>query len=335
MSYYNWSVVTVSFLVVLSLSLGGVALTATLHLVGARWQCEVRGLAKSLFALFPLAFVLLLVLLAGGSNTFPWLGHLGSNVHMPGWYTLPLLAAREIIGMLFMGYLCSLYIKRQDVADRSDADRERFHDTATWIPFFYVLYGTMVSWDFEMTLMPSWHSAIYGLQNIVSNFGMYLSFLVVWVFFLNASGKLRVNIKDHIPNYIAQMLFAFTLLWVYTFFAQYLTIWYGNLPDETDRIYAMQDGNYTFLWWSMIFLKFVIPFVTFCFPGPRHSLSAINFVAVCIIIGTLFERFNWVAGMDGKGTMPLLAVLVVGGVVSTIGYHLVRSAMRKNQLLKV
>ncbi len=49
-----------------------------------------------------LAFVLLMILLVGAEHTFPWIGHTshGENVHMPGWYTLPLLATREIIGML-------------------------------------------------------------------------------------------------------------------------------------------------------------------------------------------------------------------------------------------
>jgi len=62
-SYSNWSVLTVNFLVVLYLALGGVTLSAVLYLVGARWRYEIRLLASSLFALFPLAFVLLVVLL--------------------------------------------------------------------------------------------------------------------------------------------------------------------------------------------------------------------------------------------------------------------------------
>ena len=68
-SYSNWSVLTVNFLVVLYLALSGVALCAVLHLVSAKWRYEIRQLAASLFALFPLAFVLLLILLAGGEKS--------------------------------------------------------------------------------------------------------------------------------------------------------------------------------------------------------------------------------------------------------------------------
>ncbi len=182
------------------------------------------------------------------------------------------------------------------MSERSAEDAARFHHIATWIPFFTVLYCTMVAWDFEMTLKPSWHSAIYGMQNLVSNFGMFLAFLVIWIYVLNTRDKLVHPVKDYIYNYLAQMMLAFTLLWMYTFFAQYLTIWYGNLGDEVDRWIGMQNGDYSVLWWSMVFMKFVIPFVTFASLLHGTTPKATVAVAACIITGTLFERFVWIAG---------------------------------------
>lgn len=336
-SYSNWSVLTVSFVVLTYLALSGVALCAVLYLVGAKWRFQVRQLAVSLFALFPLAFVLLLVLLANFGDTFPWYGHTthGENVHMPGWYTPPLLAAREVIGMLTIMAIWWLFIKRQEVSERSKEDAERFHIVACWVPFFTVLYATMVAWDFEMTLLPSWHSAIYGMQNLVSNFGMFLAFMVIWVYVLNTQDRLVKRVDEFVYNYFAQMLLAFTLLWVYTFFAQYLTIWYGNIGDERDRIDGMQNGDYSVLWWAMVAMKFVIPFASLCFPVTRHNPQATVAVAACIIIGTLFERFVWVAGVNGTGAVPVLMFIAAVAIFGTIGYILVRSALRRNQIIKV
>lgn len=336
MSYSNWSVLTASFVIVTYLALSGVSLCAVLYLVGAKWRHQVRDLAVSLFALFPMAFVLLLILLAGGEHTFPWIGHVshGEEVNMPGWYTLPWLATRETLGMLTVIGVWWMFIKRQEVSDRSEEDRIKFHRVACWVPFFTVLYATMVAWDFEMTLRPDWHSAIYGMQNLVSNFGMFLSFLLIWIYVLNTNDKLVKKVNEYIYNYLAQMMLAFTLLWMYTFFAQYLTMWYGNLADERDRIDGMQDGDYSVLWWSMVALKFVIPFVTLCFPVTRHKPQATVAVAVCIILGTLFERYVWVAGVNGTGSIPVLMALVVGSVLAAIGFVLVRGTMRRNQLIK-
>ena len=335
LAYSNWAVLTVCFVVVLSLALSGVALCSVLHLVGAQWRFNVRHLAVSLYALFPLAFVLLVVLLVGGSHTFPWWDvPVGHEAHMPGWYQPHWLMSREVVGIIFMAALYWVFIQRQAVSENSPEDAQRFHTIATWIPFFFGLYSTMVAWDFEMTLVPHWHSAIYGLQQFISNFGMFLAFMTVWIYIMNTKGKLLTPVPDKIYNYMAQMMLAFTLLWIYTFDAQYLTIWYGNLADETDRVFAMQDGDYAFIWWSMIVLKFVVPFVTFCFPGPRHNVTAINAVAICIIIGTLFERYVWIGGVTGTGSYPIAASIVIGGTVALIGYFLVRSYMQSRSLIK-
>ena len=340
LSYSNWSVLTVNFLVVLYLALGGVTLSAVLHLVGAQWRYEIRILASALSALFPLAFVLLVVLLVGGENTFPWLHQArlpdasAHAEHLPAWHNYTFLVARQVLGLLAVMAIYWVFVQRQAVSDRSEQDAARFHSIACWVPYTYVLYGTMVAWDFEMTLVPSWHSAIYGLQHFVSNFGMFMAFLVIWILVLNSRNKLLKPVQPFVYNYLAQMLFAFTLLWVYTFFAQYLTIWYGNLPYERDRIMGMQDGAYTVIFWAMFALKFVIPFSTLAMPYTRHHVGAIAAVATCIVIGTLFERYVWIAGVNGTGSYPVASFFVVSGVVAIIGFVLVRMRMQRIQLLR-
>lgn len=334
-SYSNWSVLTVSFLVVTYLALSGATLCSVLYLAGAKWRSEIRQLTSALYALFPLAFVLLIILLAGGSHTFSWMDeHAEHAHHLPAWHNYTFLVVREVLGMLVVMAIHRVFIQRQAVSERSEEDKARFHKIATWLPYTFVLYGTMLAWDFEMTQLPSWHSAIYGLQHFVSNFGMFLAFLVIWIFALNTSGKLARPVEDYVYNYIAQMMLAFTLLWVYSFFAQYLTIWYGNLPPEKDRVMGMQDGDYTVLWWSMIALKFIIPFSALAIRATRHTPPAIVAVACCMIVGTLFERYNWIAGVHGTGTIPVLAFLVVGAVVAASGFMLVRGAMRRDHLIK-
>jgi len=335
-SYSDWSVLTVNFLVVLYVALGGVTFSAVLYLVGAHWRQDIRPVLSSVFALFPLAFVLLVVLLVGGEMTFPWLKETGEHAHhLPAWHNYTFLVMREVLGMLLVMWLHWTFLKRQAVSDRSVEDADRFHTIACTIPYVFVLYGTMVAWDFEMTMLPSWHSAIYGLQHFVSNFGMFLAFLVIWIFALNSRDKLVKPIKDFVYNYLAQMMFAFTLLWVYSFFAQYLTIWYGNLPPETERVMAMQDNDYTFIWWAMIFLKFVIPFSALAFGFFRHNVQATMAIAACIITGTLFERYLWIGGVNnGMGDYPVVAAIVVSGIVALIGFFLVRMRMQQAQFIK-
>jgi len=70
----SWSVLTTNFLIVLYLALGGAIFPVILQLAGAtRWRAQVGFLAGTCTALFPIAFMLLLILLINGEMTFPWL----------------------------------------------------------------------------------------------------------------------------------------------------------------------------------------------------------------------------------------------------------------------
>src|SRR5450631_4664307 len=257
MPFASWSVVTVDFLVVLHLALGGVTLAALLHLVNAKWRFDIRYFSVSFFALFPLAFCLLIILLLNGSKTFPWAG---SSAAMPGWNNVGFLAAREIIGFLIVGTLYGLFIKYQAVSTKSAAQARTFRNVALLIPFAHVVFCTMVAWDFEMTLLPGWASAIYAMYHFVSSFGMVLAVLALTVMLLAHYGALTTPLGEYIFNFLAQLMLAFTVLWVYTFFAQYLIIWYANLPDETGRLFQLQNGPFARLFWLFFILKFVIPF---------------------------------------------------------------------------
>jgi hypothetical protein len=57
-------------------------------------------------------------------------------------------------------------------------------------------------------------------------------------------------------------------------------------------------------------------------------------VATCIIIGTLLERYVWIAGVNGTGSYPVLITLVASGVVAIIGFFLVRMRLQSIQLVK-
>ena len=333
MPFASWSVLTVDFLLVLHLALGGVTLAALLHLVNAKWRFDIRYLSVSFFALYPLAFCLLILLLLRGSATFPWVGLFEP---LPVWNNLGFLAAREIIGFLAIGVLYGLFIKFQAVSTRSPAEMERFRNIALLIPFAHVLFCTMVAWDFEMTLLPGWSSAIYAMYHFVSSFGMVLAVLTLTVMLLVQSGALTAPPGEYIFNFLAQLMLALTILWVYTFFAQYLIIWYANLPDETGRLFQLEYGPFGSLFWLFFAMKFVIPFSILVFPYSRNSRGVIAVVSVSIIIGYWIERYTWIAGTAAASPLPMFSAFSIAAsvVVFTAGFFLVRGAMHRYGVIK-
>ncbi len=355
--FASWSVLTTDFLIILYLALSGVVFSAILQLSGARWHYEMRRVGFALFGLWPLAFILLVILLAAGSTTFPWVGaeHTSGwhtytfsiaaaggpvTVTLPEWHNYTFLIARQIGAFLLVTFLYGRYIELQAVSDQNMSYWRRFRQLSYWVPVIYVLYGTLVAWDFEMTLIPDWESPIYGLYHFVSNFGMFLSFTITLVYILCKNNMMVKRVPEYVYNYIAQMMLAFTLLWTYTYFAQYLTIWYGNLPDEYNRIAAMEYGDYSGLWWTFIALKFLIPFVLLVFDYTRHTPGMIVAIACSIMLGTWIERYTWIsgsypAGPFQSGYMPMTSPfdIIATLVVALAAYALIKFSLVRNRVV--
>ena len=161
-NFGSWSVLTTNFLIVLYLALAGVTFASILHLANGKWRFQVRYFAVSLAGLFPLAGIMLLLLLSSGEHTFQWLEHAHEGEHhLNGWHNYSFLVSRQIAGFLFVVGLFAVFIKYQHMTAITDDPKvhRKFRNIALLIPGAYVLYGTMIAWDFEMTMVPGWHSS--------------------------------------------------------------------------------------------------------------------------------------------------------------------------------
>jgi hypothetical protein len=344
MEFGNWSVITTNFLFVLYMALAGVTFCAILHLVNGKWRFQIRYYASALAILFPVAFVLLIVLLAGGEHTFQWLAHAhdgGGEHHLNGWHNYTFLVIRQVVGFLIVAGLFAVFLKYQYLTTTTDsyALHRKFRNIALLIPFFYVSYGTMVAWDFEMTMVPGWHSASYGAYQFVSMFHCFLAFFAIMLFFLKRSGKVNLPIEPFVFNYLAQMMLAFTILWTYFYFTQYLIMWYGRLPEEMTRFHNMMQNDLAPIWWTFLTLKFIIPFVTFATStANRHNPYVIVAVSFGLVIGTWLERYTWIAGSADPSHyhFPMTSIfdILVTVVILGTAYWAIKWALNRYGLVR-
>jgi len=194
--------------------------------------------------------------------------------------------------------LCCAFVRlqKQSEIDHSPEAQKRFHMVAILIPFVYVGYGTMVAWDFEMTLEAGWHSASYAAYHFQSNFHGFLAYFTLMLFVLDKSGRLKDGFAAKVYNYMAQFMLGMTIMWVYFYYTQYQVFWYGRLPGDMDRYIRMIEGGYFFLGVIFFLFKFIIPFITLIFTRARHSTPVIVAVAMFIFVGTWLERYIWISG---------------------------------------
>ena len=83
-----------------------------------------------------------------------------------------------------------------------------------------------------MSIDAEWYSTIFGWYVFISMFVTSLSFIILLAWLLRRQGYLTLLREDHVHD-LAILLFSFSIFWTYQWFAQYLLIWYGHLPEET------------------------------------------------------------------------------------------------------
>jgi Ni/Fe-hydrogenase subunit HybB-like protein len=97
------------------------------------------------------------------------------------------------------------------------------------------------------------------------------------------------------------LLMSFT--WIYFYFTEWITNWYGNLPLER-AIQKMLTGPLAPLFYLMLFSNIIVPLTTLWSRRLRTSLPAMFIICIFIQIGMYLERILIVAGFLSRNELP-------------------------------
>ncbi len=327
-----WRAFHVNFIYYAGLGQGGLVLAAALVIVGARWAGPVRHVAEGLAAWVPISLVLLAVGFFGRESIHTNWIH-GPPPGKEAWLTIPrvyltdaaVLGVLALVSLRFLkaSFRPALHVAaesapvaadrfarwtegwRGEEAERAASDKS-LRVLAPVVCLLYAFGFTLIGFDQVMSLTPTWFSNI---------FGWYFS----WAGFLNAvaATALICVLLRHSPGWDAEitparlhdlgkMLFAFSIFWMYLFFSQYLVIWYGNLPEET-QFFQLRLGSQflqdTWHWsWERLnepYVKlslaawtgcWIVPFWVLLGARPKRTPEILGGVALISLLGFWLER---------------------------------------------
>jgi hypothetical protein len=117
---------------------------------------------------------------------------------------------------------------------------------------------------------------------------------------------------------------AFCIFTGYLFYAQFLTIWYGNLPEETRYvILRVKLPPWEPLAWTILIMIFVGPFFIFLSRRIKISRVPVIVISIVIITGMWLERFILVAPSLSTHAdhipIGITEVLVTAGFLGLVG----------------
>ncbi len=260
-------------LFLLTLGLGCLFIVALEHVVGAKWSVPLRRVPERLSSLILLACPIALLGLFSLPVLYPWTRPESlQNPVIAGksiWLNIQFFTIRAIvcIGLWVIAYRILI---RGSMRQDQDKDPKFNVRARRFAPAFMVLFGitlTVVAFDWISSLEPEWYSDIFGVYIFAGTFLAGLAATVLAVQFLMARGRLPGVTPDHVYN-LGGFLFAFTVFWSYIGFAQYMLMWYANLPEEVFWYKERLDGLWGPLLLALAVLHFFVPFFVLI---PRDS----------------------------------------------------------------
>jgi hypothetical protein len=334
-----WQMVQVNWLFFTGLSTGSVAFVAAQKITNAKWSGVIIRFAEAAVAFLPISLLTLILIFTAGyepiygrmNEQLPslqpgkalWLSHgfmfirlfvTLSLLSWVGWKLvkadlLPdLVAARGSVA----GSRRALYERWARGYDAAPADviehEARIHRLAPTYVVLYALGATILAFDGIMALQPHWFSNLLGGFYFMGSFlGAHMLLALTMLF-----GASHLGVNDLVSpkqrHDLGKLCFGFTVFWTYLMWAQYLVIWYGNLPEETGFVFARLWGHWFPVGRAVFLGMFLIPFVGLLGVLPKKTPVTLGFFASVSLCGLWLERYLLVMPSITPAPGPIFGV---------------------------
>jgi hypothetical protein len=192
--------------------------------------------------------------------------------------------------------------------------------------------GSMMSFDWLMSLEPGFHSSVFGLYVLsgaaLSGFAFSLLF------------TLRAGDASEHPRLLGEerlvgqgnLFLSLVLIWGYFAFVQWLVVWSGNTPRGADWYLQRSHGAWLVLAWLYTLAQGLLPLAVLISVRARTSAPTLQALCALVLAGHLLEMI-WIIGPAFEPTLPWIlplvpALLAVGGLLLWLVRHQLRSAGR-------
>ena len=306
---------------------GSLAILMLQYVTGGEWGILVRRPLGAAARTIPLFLLFAIPIALGLEHIYVWANHdvVAHDVHLQAKAKYWLNPMGWIIrSLLYLG-LMSLWAWRVRILSlRFYEDRSPFVELSRrkWSSaglLMIVLTLTFASIDWVMSLEPKWYSSMFGIAFTV---GAGLSAFAFVTFFLTLLADNPAMADVVRPNHfrdLGNLMLAFTMLWAYTNFSQFLLVWYGNLKEETPYYLTRMQGVWGWMAAALILFHFFLPFMMLLMRDIKDRPSTIAIVTVIILV-MRFVDIYWLVGPAHYGThfhfswITPFAFLGIGGL---------------------
>lgn len=352
-SHRAWTAFHVNWMFWTGITCGAISITSVHKIVQAKWSGVILRLTEATAFFIPVTLIgLVLIMTVGYHDIY---GDMAAQLPVlsPGkarWLSHSWMAARMFIALGALYIVGIIMIRRELLPDLAavrhkvgDAVRARYdrmlahYDEAhndKWLyrsAYIYApLYAfvmTIVAFDGIMALQPHWYSNLFGGWYFM---GAWLGALMLQALLLLHARK-AVRLDEFISpiqrHDAGKLAFGFTIFWTYLMWAQFLVIWYGNMPEETGFVFARLWGPWRIVGGIVGLGVFLIPFAGLMGVAPKKSPVTFGGIAAISFVSLWLERYLLVTPSISLDPGPVFGLPEVGPILMYLGLFLVCYAL--------
>jgi hypothetical protein len=294
----------IGFIFCLGLTLGSLGLLMLQHLSGGQWGLIGRRIFEAASGTLPLLILAFIPILFAMPELFEWAqpGITETDAILKAkapYLNVPFFIVRAVVYFVFWmacAWLLNTWSARQDRGEAAidPAGMVRFRTLSAPGILFLVLTISFATTDWVMSLDPHWYSTIFGLM-FTAGFGLSaLALATVVLSVVGPAGALAGHLAPRHFHDFGKLLLAFTMLWAYLNFSQFLIIWSGNLPEEIPWYIERMRGGWGVVAIALIVGHFFLPFLLLLSRDLKKS-KWLPRVAVFILVMRLVDTIFLIA----------------------------------------
>jgi Ni/Fe-hydrogenase subunit HybB-like protein len=348
-----WQAFHVNWLYFTGLTAGSLALNAVYKVANAKWAGVIVRFSQATVFFGVVSLLGCVLILTFGYHAIYGPMHEQLHSMSPGkqlWLSHGFMAARLLLG-LFALFTVGWLLVRADLlpdmarvkasvgearrplyeqwtvgydasAEGQAANAARIRRLAPLYVVLYALVATLVAFDGVMALQPHWFSNLLGGFYFMGSFLGGHTLLVLLMLY----GRRQLGISDLVSpkqrHDLGKMCFGFTVFWAYLMWAQFLVIWYGNLPEETGFVFARLWGPWLTVGRWVFLGMFLIPFWGFLFVAAKKSPFVLGLFATVSLVALWLERYLLVIPSVTLVDGPVFGMAEAGPLLAFLGFFL-------------
>lgn len=299
----------IGYMLVLGFSLGSLALLMLGHLTGGNWWMIGRRVLEASVGNLPLLTVLFIPLWLGRHYLYVWLDPAFVHSHpsvlaKAGYLNDHFWTLRAVIYFALWN-LWAMALRRGSRQQDENAAPSVWQGLKAWSAPGILVYGltiTLAATDWVMSLDPTWYSTIFGMFFIISELLSTMALLIVVLCSMRGSAPYdKILGPDKLHDY-GKLMMAFTMVWAYFSFSQWLIIWAGNLPEEITWYLDRIIGGWQMVAVVLVVLQFMLPFLLLLSRELKRDARRLVPVALLVLVMRYVDLYWIVAPNPFPGT---------------------------------